>query len=405
MKKLIVASILLLVLLPLLNAQPQIRELAQVKEEIIKELQEEFESDPDLKNIRIMMKTPPLPKIPDPDPSTVFFGIYTEDITFPKAQALGYKALYGILITGVVPNSPAWNYRMQEDDVIMEIGGKIISNKAEFDKVRKQLRVGDKVNIKLWRAGEIVSFEMEMSGRTPPAESPAEVEKITKKKKLSTGYGGGTWIPMWVSTDMDDLNNLLKGLGFEDGVGENGMIMQGLGGKLPVGKGFFVGGYVTSYNDYGKAAADTVGNPSNIGFHNWMNYHSALLGFSLDKRIPITRGLIASLGVMVGGGNHEVEILHSNADYNWPTATTPFTTGNYNAKIGKGYMVVQPRVEFMIRLLPWLGLRAEGGYVYGYAPRKGWRVTAMDNETFFINGSPDTKFEGITVSIGPWFGF
>ncbi|MDY0151768.1 MAG: PDZ domain-containing protein, partial [Candidatus Cloacimonas sp.] len=59
-----------------------------------------------------------------------YFGIFTEDLTFPKAQELGYTGTYGVLITGVVSGSPAWEYRLQEDDIILGIDKSEITNAA-----------------------------------------------------------------------------------------------------------------------------------------------------------------------------------------------------------------------------------------------------------------------------------
>jgi hypothetical protein len=59
----------------------------------------------------------------------------------------------------------------------------------------------------------------------------------------------------------------------------------------------------------------------------------------------------------------------------------------------------------MYRVLSWLGLRAEVGYTYGYSLTKDWRVRGLAGESFEVSGSPDTPFQGMTATIGPWFGF
>jgi len=329
-----------------------------------------------------------------------FFGIYPADLDFPKAQELNYPNSYGVLITGVVPESPAYQYRLVEDDVIMEIGGKKALNLKEFDKLKSAYRAGDAVTLTIFRAGEEKRIDFVFGTReqkevTIPGETP-------KHKKLSPGYGGGTWIPMWVQTDMEDVNALVQSIGFEK-LPEDGLLTQGLGGKGNVGKGWFLGGQIGWYNTAKKT--DDTATPN---YTNYMNYDMTVGGVTLDKRIPITKNIITSLGVMLGGASHSVELMHTNGDYNWPAAgstTTDIMDGNTYAKMSRGYLLVQPRAEVMVRILSWLGIRGEVGYMYGYAPRNGWTVQHMETETFELSGAPDTPYKGMSVTVGPWFGF
>lgn len=326
--------------------------------------------------------------------SSGFFGFYTEDLSYPSAQKLGYPYLFGVLITGVVPNSPAWEYRLQEEDVIMYLNDREIKNQAEFDRIRKNLRAGDQVTLQIWRESEVLDVEMVLGTRTPSVAAAPD-----KPKKLSAGYGGGSWVPMWFNPDMKDVNDLLTGMGFAP-LGENGLVMQGGAGKGPIGNGFFIGGQVVGYDENKK-----IPDPTDGTYHEWMRYNVSMGGVTLDKRIPFSKNFIGSLGVMLGGGGHEIEILRSNSSYTWPVAGASFNTGNSNALITRHFLVVQPRMELMYRLLPWMGIRAEGGYTYGYSPSEGWRVQGMNGETFEITNSPNTSFQGFNISIGPWFGF
>ncbi|MFA7543798.1 MAG: hypothetical protein WCY84_05425, partial [Candidatus Cloacimonadaceae bacterium] len=68
-------------------------------------------------------------------------------------------------------------------------------------------------------------------------------------------------------------------------------------------------------------------------------------------------------------------------------------------------LIAQPKAELLVRLTPWLGLRAEGGYVYGVNLRENWRAIGMGDEQYDIKNSPNTDHKGISFSVGPWFGF
>jgi len=329
-----------------------------------------------------------------------YFGLYLEDLTFPKAQALGYKGSTGVLVTGVVKDSPAWTYRMQEDDILISINNKEVTNYATFEKIQKTLRAGDVVTVVVFREGKTESLDLTVGSRGG-SSSESSTPQVTKKRKLSPGYGGGSWIPMWVDTDMEDINALISNpaLGFSK-FPEEFILQQGLGGKFPVGKGYFLGGQITWYNDSKRKNVD------DSNYHVWMQYSSTMGGVTLDKRIPITKNIVTSLGLMVGGANHELEFVNTDADYDWTNLPNIITnSNNTHFKLGKGYLIAQPRAELLVRFTPWLGIRAEGGYVYGINLRDDWRVIGMGEEEYEVSGSPNTKYEGSTFSVGPWFGF
>lgn len=335
-------------------------------------------------------------------PDSPFFGIYPAEMDFPKAQALNYNYNYGILITGIVPNSPAYEYRLAEDDILMEIGGKKVLNLKELDKLKSYYRAGDAVNLTVFRAGEIKSMDF-VFGSNATKKVSLSGENVTTKKRLSTGFGGGTWVPMWFDVDMTDVNDLVQTIGFS-ALPEEGVLTQGIAGKITVGKGWYVGGQFQFYND-SKKINEVIGPDY---FTNTMDYNMFIGGATLDKRIPITKNIITSMGLMIGGATHSVDLVHSNGNYNWPTAgqtTQNILSHNSSASMSKGYILVQPRAEVMVRLLSWLGLRAEGGYIYGYGPTSGWKVNHNDTETYELKNSPNTKFQGYSITVGPWFGF
>ncbi|MCD8479911.1 MAG: PDZ domain-containing protein [Candidatus Cloacimonetes bacterium] len=329
-----------------------------------------------------------------------YFGLYLEDLTFPKAQTLNYKGNIGVLVTGVVRDSPAWNYRIQEDDIILSVHNKEVTNYAAFERIRKALRAGDVATIVVFRDGKTESFDMTIgsrgssSGSTPVPQTPT-------KKKLSPGYGGGTWVPLWMELDMTDINDLITdpALGF----GAFPMSIycnKAWAAKLPVGKGYFLGGQITWYEDSKRK------NVADSNYHVWLQYSSTMGGVTLDKRIPITKNVTASMGLMVGGANHELEFVNTDANYDWDSLPNIITgSNNTHFKLSKGYLIAQPRAELLVRFLPWLGIRAEGGYAYGINLRENWRVIGMGEEEYEVSGSPNTKYEGITFTVGPWFGF
>jgi len=332
-------------------------------------------------------------------PDAPYMGVFVDDLSFPKAQELGYKGNVGVIITGVVSDSPAWNHRLQEDDIIVSMNGKEVSNNAVFDKMRKLYRAGDTVALEIFRTGEVIKMDFTFGSRQQKTPVP-EGEKSDKPKKLSPGYGGGSWFPLWFTCEMDDVNHLLSGMGFAK-LNDEGILMQGGGGKGHIGKGFFIGGAGYSYSSQDKVPDST--DPS---YHLWMHYDNTFGGVTLDKRVPITKNLIGSVGFLLGGGGHTLEVMKNNSNYNWESWDATFLNSqNNHSKIRRSYLLVQPKAEVLVRLLSWMGIRGEAGYVYGYSPSKGWKVEGVNNETIDIKQSPDTEYQGLSFSVGPWFGF
>jgi hypothetical protein len=402
-QKVLMLAVLLMCLVPILLLAQEEVIMQKGNKTIIIKGDDNLSKLDELKKMNIDVKM----NMPGEDaPDAPFFGIYPADLDFPKAQALNYPNSYGILITGIVPNSPAYQYRLAEDDILMEMDGKKALNLKEFDKLKALYRAGDSVVLKIFRNGEIKDVNFTFGSRIKPQiDTPGETPKT---KKLSVGDGGGSWIPLYFTSDLKDVNELVNAIGFSK-LPEDGILTHGFGGKGGIGKGWFLGGQFQYYNDT-KKINEVIETDL---FTNSMSYDVFIGGATLDKRIAISNGVVTSLGIMIGGASHSIDLIHSNGDYGWPVATdaNPFPNtqdvmgSNSNATISKGYILVQPRAEIMVRLLSWLGIRGEVGYIYGYGPHSGWKVTYSDGENYELKGSPDTPFEGMTFSVGPWFGF
>lgn len=328
-------------------------------------------------------------------PESPYFGIYVDDISFPKAQTLNYDKNFGVIITGVVKDSPAWQFRLLEDDIIQSINGEKVLNNAIFNKIRSGLRAGDKISLDIFRSGKTTNVEMVVGSRNKNISISTET---SAKKKLSPGFGGGTWVPVWFTPDLTEVNGLLSDMGFSPQP-EDGMLAHGLMGKGHVGKGWFIGGIGVGHEDTQKKAIVIGGVP--VGTQ-WLRYTAGFGGVTLDKRIPITQNFISSAGIMLGAGGHNLEVTKSDGNYTWDNLDNAYFI-NYN--LSKSYFVVQPKAELMYRFLSWLAIRGEVGYVYGYAPNDRWQISGFSGDTFDVPDSPKTKYEGLTFSVGPWFGF
>ncbi|HPY04288.1 MAG TPA: PDZ domain-containing protein [Spirochaetota bacterium] len=331
---------------------------------------------------------------------SAFMGIYTEELSLKNARDLNFQENYGVLITGVTRNSPADKQGLKKNDILMQIDDTKLENKDTLDDVLEGYYAGEKVQMTFFQNGEVKEIEFEFGAREADKSFSFDFGSEDKNKKRSVGYGGGTWMPIWVELEMDDVNALVQSVGFSK-IADNGLLHTGFGGKIGVGKGFFIGGMGASYGLNKKTNARV--NDENV--IRRMKYDSSFGGVTLDKRFAISKNIIGSVGCLVGVADQTVEISQSNGDYNWSNYSNQINdSANNYASFNKVYIVAQPKAELLYRLTSWLGLRAEAGYIASYGWHNGWNAK-LTGDTFEVVDSPNTKFDCVTVSVGPWFGF
>ncbi|MEA3475366.1 MAG: PDZ domain-containing protein [Candidatus Cloacimonadota bacterium] len=352
---------------------------------------------------------------------TPFMGVYLDDIDFEDAYEMHYDYNYGVLLDGVVKGGPADKAGLMESDIIMEFDGQKARFEDHLTRLIRSKQVGDKVEVKFFRDEKIMTTTLTLGSRTTKKER--EYEEITKegkvirKRKLSAGYGGGSWIPVWYQPDLKDINNILSNLGYKkETFSENGFLLQGGGGKGNVGKGWFIGGMGASYEN------------SESTRHNWIHYNNEGIldtanvsrnakykinfwGVTLDKRFALSRKFVSSVGFLIGSGKNKITVSQidkadiDNFDFEDDPSEQMDEFYDYKSTLSleQKSIVFQPKVMIMWRIKKWLGIRAEAGYMTSYSPN-GWKAKRNGKSVKIVNG-PDTSMNGYTFTIGPWFGF
>jgi hypothetical protein len=334
---------------------------------------------------------------------TPYMGVYLDDIDFEDAYKMHYDYNYGVLLDGVVKGGPADKAGLMKGDIIMEFDGIKARYEEHLSRMIKSKNIGDEVEIKFFRDGKIMTTTLILGAREPKKEKEYKITKEGKaipKEKLSAGYGGGSWIPVWFQPDLDDVNEVITGLGFSK-LRDDGLFMNGGGGKIPIGNGLFIGGMGVGYSldrKIGYSINDTM-------VTRRMNYENSYWGITLDKRIPISRKFIPEIGIMLGWGGHTIEVSQTSGIYNWDEISTQLSESvNNSILMEKRYIFLQPKVACIYGINSWFGIRAEVGYLLSHSYHSGWNGKVC-NDTFEIINSPDTPYNGFTFTIGPWFGF
>ena len=326
-------------------------------------------------------------------------GVYLSDMTFQDAYEMHYDYNYGVLLSGVVPGGGAQQAGLMKGDIIMEFGGQKARYESQLLTMIKSKKVGETVDIVFFRNEQIYETQAVLQSRQKPKidETTGEVI-IQKKRKLDAGGGGGSWIPMWFvdKNKFEDVNSVIKAFGFTP-LREDGIFLNGFGGKGNIGKNWFLGGMGEWYS-IDRKMIDTTGVKR-------MKYGLGFGGVTLDKRIMLSKNLATSLGFMLGWGGHTLELSQVGETPDWINLDTQFNEGkNSFVKLEKNYILFQPKFEVLYRLTDWLGIRAAVGYMLSYSYHTGWNANICD-DIFEVTNSPETKLDGLTISVGPWFGF
>ncbi|MCF7913254.1 MAG: PDZ domain-containing protein [Candidatus Cloacimonetes bacterium] len=411
------------------EAQLKSKEAQMKAQEMINQMKEDGETDITV-NVtveddgdKIVISTSGDSKMDKP-----FIGITYSDMTLGDAAEIGYEYFYGIQIDTVVPNSPAYYYKLRTDDVLMAINDDKITQKDELGKIISFYRVGEKVTLSIFRKGEVIKQEFAFGTRNLVYGLEGNiVEDYTKtkemkeiiKKKHRKDYGEGTiaWMPIWYTPEVEDVNMIMESYGFEKDVySEDGLFLNGIALKGNIGKGWLIGGQYTEYFDKKTSSHLWKHNISNLNDSTlvsseakyWIRYG----GLSFDKRFVIG-SFYSEIGCMFTWGMNEIKVCQEvagdvpNFDFEGDLTLEQYLDEYYNVSSSlnlKNYgFLAEPRISLGVRVNDWLSFKAEAAYLYSVS-MSGWDAQANGTDINLTN-KPDTNMDGLTLSFGPWFGF
>lgn len=84
-----------------------------------------------------------------------WIGVMVQDLTAELAEKFNHKEPYGIIITDVTKQSPAYKAGLKRGDIIIEIDGKKITESAILRNLVAQSKIGTIANLKISRDGRI----------------------------------------------------------------------------------------------------------------------------------------------------------------------------------------------------------------------------------------------------------
>lgn len=344
-------------------------------------------------------------------------GVYLSNLNFEQMYQLHYDYNYGVYVSGVTSGGAAQNAGLARGDIIMEFDGQKVRFESHLVSLIGTKKFGESVKIKFFRMGEIYETTATFAAPKEVSDDVVITKAGKKKKKASVGHGGGSWIPIWYQPDVSEFNSFLSNMGFgNETFSEDGFLIQGGGGMGHVGKGWFIGGMGAGYSN-----RETVKHPwthfkngtmDTVMVSRIAEYSTGYCGVTLDKRFALSNKFLTSIGFMIGWGGNEFSIKQqddngsiTNFDFENDPSGQMDEWYNYNSKIkiSSDYILFQPKLSFMWRILDWLSIRSEAAYMISYSS-KGWKAEQNGESVKLIN-APETDMNGLTFSIGPWFGF
>lgn len=116
-----------------------------------------------------------------------YLGVQMRDLDPFVRRMLRYPKGPGAVVTGVVPGSPAEQAGLQARDVILSYKGETIQSYTQLFTMVQSSRVGDAVDITIWRAGNQLELAAVIGESTPSNGMPSiessradEVERVLK---------------------------------------------------------------------------------------------------------------------------------------------------------------------------------------------------------------------------------
>ena len=126
-----------------------------------------------------------------------------QELTPEVARAFGLSTTRGALITQIVPGSPADKAGLKTEDIILEANGREVRDFAHLRNLIGLMKVGDRVEFKVWRDGKT---------RIVPVVVGKDTEQAAAGAKLHPRLAGATFAPADESNSEDTRGIVVQAL-------------------------------------------------------------------------------------------------------------------------------------------------------------------------------------------------
>jgi serine protease Do len=109
-----------------------------------------------------------------------YLGVGIQDVDQALADQLGLANPHGVLVTEVMPNSPAAKAGIQSQDVIVEFGGAVVGSRRNLQALAGRAAIGTAVPVVVLRDGKRVELKVTVQ------EQPANYGERTTERREET---------------------------------------------------------------------------------------------------------------------------------------------------------------------------------------------------------------------------
>jgi serine protease Do len=102
---------------------------------------------------------------------TAWLGVYTQSISSGLRDGMDYEG-DGILVSRVVDGSPADRAGVRKGDVLISVSGDRVSSPGELSRIVRDHRVGESVNLSIWRDGSRRTIAVRLGARPGSGDDP-----------------------------------------------------------------------------------------------------------------------------------------------------------------------------------------------------------------------------------------
>jgi len=117
-----------------------------------------------------------------------YVGVVISTVDEITARNVGLQEVQGVMVNDVLKNSPADKAGIEIGDVILELDGKKVNTSNQLQSYIAQKRVGDKVNVTIWRDKKKITKTVKLEARDKTDTAMNDDEEDTSSKKGDKSY-------------------------------------------------------------------------------------------------------------------------------------------------------------------------------------------------------------------------
>ena len=227
--------------------------------------------------------------------------------------------------------------------------------------------------------------------------SESDFESAPQKKY----FDSLTFYTNYFSIDNKDINKIASDFGFNT-FNPKGRYLLGINVNFTNSNDYVVGIDI-AYNYSVQKINYLMLDESNFISNRELRYRIGYAGVNIGKRFLLPTTMFYAIpGLFIGYGEHRINVASSDSYlvYNWNNLDYGLELDTFSTvTFLKHYTIFQPKCEINYILSNSFLLAFELGYVFSFSNIDWKNLNIFSSQT--IIDAPNTKFQGLTIKLGP----